>query len=297
MSTSVLAVLLCLCAFPVLAKITVTDDKGTDITVEKPAERVISLAPHITEQVYAAGAGDTLVAVSSYSTYPPQAKQLPVVGDAFRVDMEQVLALKPDLILAWASGTPTAAIEQMRALGLKVVVFEPRDLQDIAGNIAKIGRLTGNQQAAQQAAKQFFKELAKLRDQYAGTKPVRVFFEISSRPLFTVNGDHVISDAIKLCGGINIFAELNTLAPAVSVESVLARDPQVIIGTGKGKQATRDMLRWLRWKNLSATKATNLFLIPPNLISRSTPRILQGIKMICEDLQEARGRLTLDNAN
>ncbi|HET9679563.1 MAG TPA: cobalamin-binding protein, partial [Gammaproteobacteria bacterium] len=215
-------------SFSASAQITITDDQGTEITLEKPAERVISLAPHLTEQVYAAGAGNTLVAVSSYSDYPVEAKSLPEVGDAFRVDMEQIVALKPDLVLAWASGTPTAAIQQMRALGFSVAVFEPQSLQDIATNLVTIGRLTGNEASAQQAAKDFFKRLADLRQQYADKTPVRVFFEISARPLFTINGDHFINDVLTLCGGTNIFADLTTLAPAVSMEAVLARDPQAI---------------------------------------------------------------------
>lgn len=286
-----LILLVCILSQPVQAAVTVTDDLSHQVTLDAPASRLITLAPHLAELVYAAGAGETLVAVSAYSNYPDAVSSLPEVGDALRVDIERIVALKPDAVLAWASGTPVAARERLEALGIPVVVFSADSLSDIAAQLTRIGILTGRPAQAARAATAFTERLKQLRAQYAGQSPVRVFIQIDDRPLFTVNGRTTMSEVVRLCGGRNIFAELDTLAPQVSLETVLARDPQAIIGTGEDETAAQEMLRWLAWQDLAAARATNLFLVPPDLLARDTPRILDGAQMICEDLEEARGRL------
>lgn len=283
--------LVCTVCLPVQAAITVTDDLSHQVTLDAPATRLVTLAPHLTELVYAAGAGETLVGVSAYSNYPAEAAALPEVGDALRVDIERIVALKPDVVLAWASGTPVAARERLETLGIPVVVFAADTLSDIAVQITRIGILTGHPAQAARAASAFTDRLQQLRQRYAQRPPVSVFIQIDDRPLFTINDHSTMSEVVQLCGGRNIFAELDTLAPQVSLEAVLARNPQAIIGTGKGGAAAQDMLRWLAWEDLAAAQATNLFLVPPDLFARDTPRILDGAQMICDDLEEARGRL------
>lgn len=292
-------IILLFCAFclPAQAAITVTDDLSHQVTLDTPASRIITLAPHLAELVYAAGAGDTLVAVSAYSNYPEAVHALPEVGDALRVDIERIVALKPDVVLAWASGTPVAARERLEALGIPVVVFAADSLSDIAAQLTRIGILTGHPAEAAHAAAAFTERLETLRTKYAAQTPVRVFIQIDDRPLFTVNGQTTMSEVVQLCGGRNIFAELDTLAPQVSLEAVLARNPQAIIGTGESGAAAQEMLRWLGWKDLAAAQATNLFLVPPDLFARDTPRILDGAQMICDDLEEARGRLAGQGKN
>lgn len=279
-----------LCLWPLLAaaNIQVTDDSGQTLTLKAPAQKLVSLAPHITELVFDAGAGDSLVGVSAYSDFPEAAKSLPVVGDANHFDIERIAALKPDLVLAWGSGTPRAAIQRLQDLGIPVAVIEAGELSDVARELGMIGKLTDHEQSALAAAKDYLDRLGDLRKTYAGRPPITVFFEISRHPLFTVNGKHPISQAIRLCGGRNVFADLDTLAPSVSLEAVLQRNPEVIVATGKGGEAARDMLRWLRWTGLAAAQYTNLYLVDGDLITRSTPRMLKGVETLCTDLDEAR---------
>lgn len=282
--------LFAVCLWPLVAaaNLQVTDDSGQKLTLKAPAEKVVALAPHITELVFDAGAGDTLVGVSAYSDFPEQAKTLPVVGDANHFDVERIAALKPDLVLAWGSGTPQAAIERLRDLDIPVAVIEASDLSDVARELGMIGKLTGHEQSALKAAKDYLDGLGDLRKQYAGRPPISVFFQISRHPLFTVNGKHPISQAIKLCGGRNVFANLDTLAPSVSLEAVLKRNPEVIVAAGSASKDAHAMLRWLRWTDLAAAQYTNLYLIDGDLISRSTPRMLKGMTKLCADLDEAR---------
>lgn len=279
-----------LCFWPLLAaaNLQVTDDTGQTLTLKAPAEKVVALAPHIAELVFDAGAGDTLVGVSAYSDFPEQAKTLPVVGDANHFDVEKIAALKPDLVLAWGSGTPQTAIDRLRDLDIPVAVIEAGKLSDVARELGMIGKLTDHEQSALAAAKDYLDKLGALRKQYAGRPPISVFFEISRHPLFTVNGKHPISQAIKLCGGQNVFADLDTLAPSVSLEAVLKRNPEAIVATGKGSDAAHAMLQWLRWTDLAAAQYTNLYLIDGDLIARSTPRMLKGVEKLCSDLDEAR---------
>lgn len=271
------------------AAITVTGADSQAITLAAPAQRIVSLAPDLTELAYDAGAGVDMVGTSSYSNYPAAAEKLPRIGDAFRVDLERVVTLQPDLILAWQGGTPAAVIERLRALKLQVLVIGTRQLTDIAHNLELIGQVTGHEAEAHAAAQKFLEGLATLRRQYAGRAPVRVLYEISSRPLYTVGGRQSISRMIKLCGGRNIFSDLTVLAAPVSFETVLARDPQAVV-TGSDEGAAARLKEWQRWPQVSAVRTGSLFSISGDLLARATPRILQGGKQLCEDLEKTRGR-------
>jgi iron complex transport system substrate-binding protein len=273
------------------ATITLAGADGKMLTLKTPASRVVSLAPDLTELTYAAGAGPVLVGASAYSDYPAAAKQLPRIGDAFRFDIERVLALKPELVLAWEGGTPVPVIERLRALHLPVLVIGTHELTDIAHNLELIGQATGHVDQAQRAAGDFLAGLKRLRNQYANRKPVRVFYEISATPLYTVGGSQVISRIIALCGGRNIFDDLTSLAASISLESVLARDPQAIV-TGGDDQAVARLRAWRQWPHLSAAESRSLFSINGDLLDRTTPRILEGGKQLCEDLDSTRQRLS-----
>jgi len=174
------------------ANVSVTDDTGREVRLAQPAQRIVSLAPHITELLFSAGAGGRIVGVVEYSDYPPAAKKLPRVGAYNAVDMERILALRPDLVIAWASGNPPALIEQLRSLGLTVFLSEPRSLEDVASNLERFGQLAGTQTTAQAAADEFRRRLQALRVRYSDRKPVSVFYQIWHRPLMTVNGEHLI---------------------------------------------------------------------------------------------------------
>jgi len=276
-------------SFASSAAITVTGADNQTITLAAPAQRIVSLAPDLTELAYAAGAGAQMVGADTYSNYPPAAKELPRIGDAFRVDLERLLALKPDLTLAWRGGTPAAVIDRLRTLGLNVLVIGNDQLTDIAHNLELIGQVTGHDAEAHAAAQQFMDGLEDLRRQYAGRAPVRVFYEISDMPLYTIGGRQIISRMIELCGGHNIYSDLTVLAAPVSLETVLARDPQAVV-TGSDEGAAARIKEWQRWPQMSAVHGGNLFVISDDLIARATPRILQGGKQLCKDLAMARSR-------
>lgn len=271
------------------AAITINGADHYSLTLAAPAQRIVSLAPDLTELAYDAGAGKQMVGADSYSNYPPAAKQLPRIGDAFRVDLERLVALKPDLILAWQGGTPASVIERLRSLGLNVLVIGFGQLTNIAKNLELIGQITGHTAEAHAAAKQFLDGLDGLHQQYAGRAPVRVFYEISTSPLYTIGGRQIISHMIELCGGRNIFGDLKELAAPISLEAVLARDPQAIV-TGSDEGAAARLKEWQRWPQISAVHTDSLFSISSDLLARATPRILQGGKQLCEDLEKARER-------
>lgn len=269
------------------AAITVRDDLGHSVRLATPADRIVALAPHITELLFAAGAGDKVVGVSSHSDWPRAARKLPRVGGAHGISLETILMLHPDLVVAWDSGNGSKAIARLRRLGLPVYVSEPQRLADIARTLEQLGRLAGTYAQARRAATDFrtgLQALARHRDDQA----VSVFYEIWPEPLITINGSHFISQVIRLCGGRNIFAGQQTLAPQVSIEAVLARRPQVIIVGGANNKRPAWLDAWRNWPELPAVRQNQLYFIAPDLIQRPTPRILQGTRRLCELLDRAR---------
>jgi len=250
--------------------------------------RIVALAPNLTELVYAAGAGDTLVGVSAYSDYPPAALELPVIGDAFTVDHEQLALLKPDALLAWESGIPAHVVEEMRDVGYRVEVIRSRSLNDIVIALRRIGKLTGHEVEANEAAAAFTAGLQALQQRFASELTISVFYQVARRPLYTINGEHYVSELIGLCGGENIFADLNTLAPAIAVESVVERDPEVMLASSDaGNDAFAE---WNRWPSLAAVRLGNQYLMPADEIVRATPRLLSAGESVCKALQMARDK-------
>lgn len=273
-------------AAPVQAK----DGLGRTVSLPAPARRIVSLAPSVTELVYAAGAGPRLVGVSAYSNWPAAARKLPRVGDAFRIDLERIAALRPDLVIGWASGTPPSERKALERLGLTLMLLAPHRLDDIARTIRRIGRLAGTGTAARRAATAFLAQRARLARIYSHRRVVSVFYELSDNPLYTVGGRQIISQVLELCGGRNVFSDLGKLAPVVTRASVLARKPQVIL-VGSYRGAKRDLRAWTRWPWLPAVRHGNLFVVPGEILGRATPRILWGALAVCRDLQQARGNL------
>ncbi|MGF6379277.1 cobalamin-binding protein [Paraburkholderia atlantica] len=288
------AAALALTALSAHAAITVTDDSGATVTLAAPAQRVISLAPHVTELLYAAGGGPKMVGAVSYSDYPPEAKQLPRVGDNKALDLERIVALKPDLIVVWRHGNAQRQLERLRELHVPLFFSEPRRLDDIAVSLTKLGRLLGTSTSADAAAAAYRDDIARLRARYANRPVVNVFYQVWDRPLMTLNGEHMISDVIALCGGRNVFADLQPLVPTVSTEAVLAANPQAIVTAASGATQPDTTLpqldTWRAWPRLAAVANNNLFAIDGDLINRPAPRIAQGARQLCEDLELARSR-------
>ncbi|MDP1680564.1 MAG: cobalamin-binding protein [Burkholderiales bacterium] len=273
---------------PAHADLTVRDDTGQTLRLTQAPKRIVSLAPHATELLFEVGAGSRIVGAVAYSDYPEEAKRIPRVGGYRSLDMEAIAALKPDVIVAWPSGNTPAQVEKLKQLGLPIYLSEPKRIADIASALERIGTLTGNASTAQQAVRKFNQQHAALRTAYAGRPSVRVFYQIWNSPLMTVSGEQIIGDAIRLCGGENIFTNLPTQTATVSLEAVLQADPEVIVASGMAAQRPPWLDDWKRWPRLRAAKNDQLHFIPADWINRATPRLLQGAERLCKILDGAR---------
>lgn len=275
---------------PAHAELVFKDDTGREVRLKAPARRIVTLAPHATEILHAAGAGDRLVGTVDYSDYPPSAKALPRVGSYERLDLEAIAALKPDVVIAWETGNPAGQVEKLRTLGLTVYASQPNRMEDIAAQIERFGQLAGSEVLASTAAAQFRQRLETLRRANARKPTVRVFYQIWNNPLMTVGGPQIISDAIQLCGGENVFGTLPQMASTVSVEAVLAANPEAIVATGMGEARPDWLSDWNKWMRMTAVARGNLFHIDPDIMQRHTPRILDGTEQLCAALDVARSR-------
>lgn len=263
------------------------DDAGHEVALAHPAQRIVALAPHLTELVYAAGAGGKLVAVGKYSDFPPEALAKPVISDAFAVNFEALAQLKPDLVLVWGSGTPERIKSKLRTLGVAVYEIEIRDVAGLADTLRGIGRLAGTEGAAQARAQAIAADWAALKARYAGRPPVRVFFQLWDAPLMTLDGQHLISSAIAACGGRNVFAELPTLTATVSWESAVQRDPELVVTAGAPGE-TASPGRWAQFKRVSAVQHGQFAHVEGDLLDRSGPRFVDGARELCEAIDHAR---------
>jgi iron complex transport system substrate-binding protein len=272
----------------------VTDDSGATVTLAAPAQRIVSLAPHVTELLFAAGGGERIVGAVSYSDYPPQAKSIPRVGDNKSLDLERIVAMKPDLIVVWRHGNALRQIDRLRELHVPLFFSEPHRLDDIPASIDKLGVLLGTSMEARKASNAFRHDIASLRARYANRPAVSVFYQVWDDPLMTLNGSNTVSEVIELCGGRNVFAELKPLVPTISTEAVLAADPESIVTATPGATSSEHTLpslnTWRKWPSMKAVARGNLFGIDGDLINRPTPRLALGAAALCEDLEAARTR-------
>jgi len=264
---------------------------GTIHAESGPASRIVSLTPHLTELLYAIGAGDHLVGTVDFADYPEAAHALPRVGSGSRLDLEAIRALRPDLVLAWRSGNPVAQVEQVERLGIRVVWSESRRLGEVADELERLGRLVGLEEQAGVVAAAYRRRLSGLGAIYGGRPPVRVFYQFWDTPPMTLSDDHLVGDVLRLCGAINVFGDLPDLAPRISVEAVLAADPEVIVIGAPGSDVTAWGAKWAKFTGLRAVRAGNVIGANPDLLNRATPRTLDGAETLCESLDEARERL------
>lgn len=272
------------------AEIVVRDDLGATVRLAQPARRIVTLAPHLAETLFAAGAGGQLAGAVEFSDYPEAAKKVARVGGYSRLDLEAVIALKPDLIIAWHSGNAPAHIEKLRSLGFTVYVSQPDRIEDIARELERFGQLAGTAKVAGAAAATLRARTAALQKRYSARAPVRTFYQVWKQPLTTVGGTQIISSVIRLCGGENVFGRMDGLAPNVTVEAVLAADPEAIVASGMDARRPEWLDDWKRWTGMTAVARDNLFFIPPELIQRHTPRLLDGAERLCQELEVARSR-------
>lgn len=278
---------LSVCADAAAQTVSVTDDRGKTVTLVAPARRIVALAPHLAELAFAAGAGGKLVGVARFSDFPPPTREIPQVGDAARVDFERIVPLKPDLVLAWKSGNPPGDVGRLESLGYLLFVTEPARLADIPRLLRAIGALAGTDSAAEKAAAGFEREIRVLRGRYTKALRVRVFYQIWHAPLLTVNGAHIISDVIALCGGENVFSDVSQLTPAVTLEAVLAAKPEAIVGGGSAG-GEKDFAGHWRASAIPALRDLPAYYVNPDLIQRQTPRIVEGARVVCSALEDVR---------
>ena len=285
--------LLCACLVSVPhrahAEVRVTDDAGRSIVLAAPAQRVISLGPHLTELAYAAGGGGALIGAIRYSDFPEAARALPLVGDAHAIDFERIVQLEPDLVLVWRSGLNERHKARLRSLGLVVYESEIRRAQGIPETLRRLGTLLGRADVAETEARHFERQWQSLNERYRGKPAVRVFWQLWHEPLMTVNREHLISEAMRTCGGVNVFADLPLLTPSVSWEAAIATEPQLIAGSGRNEDVQRDFAAWRRLgKNVSAVTQQRFATIEGNLIGRMGPRFVDGAAALCDAIERAR---------
>ena len=285
---SCLVILLFLSCPGLVSALEVKDDTGNRIVLTKPATRIISLAPHATEMLFEVGAGNKVIGAVDYSDYPEVAKTIPRVGGYSRLDVERIVSLKPDLVVAWQDGNGKVLIKRLQQLGMLVYVTEPVEVLDVANNLERLGLLTGNAVHGNESARQFRAKYSSLQRQYSGKSRVSVFYQLWHQPLMTATDNHLIGKVISLCGGQNVFAGLASLTPKVGLESVLAANPQVIIASGMEAARPEWLDDWRRWKQLRAVQNDHLFFIPPDILQRHSPRIIEGAQQLCRVLEQVR---------
>ncbi|HJU38627.1 MAG TPA: cobalamin-binding protein [Tahibacter sp.] len=270
------------------APIRVVDDAGREVVLDKPARRIVSLAPSTTELIYAAGAGRYVVGTSRYTDWPPEAMAVPQVGDASMINMERIVSLAPDLIVVWSHVDSAAVVEKLKVLGIPVYYSEPRAIDEIAGSLADFGALAGTDADAARAIAALRARRDELAKRYAGRAPIRVFYQVWERPLMTVNGRQMISDAIALCGGTNVFGDLAPTVPTVSREAVVAANPDVIVTYNEEGQD--GLAGWKALATLNATRWGNLVPLATPTLGRPSPRFLDGAENLCVEFDRARER-------
>tara|TARA_B110000879_G_scaffold107664_1_gene144705 strand:- start:2274 stop:3155 length:882 start_codon:yes stop_codon:yes gene_type:complete len=276
------------CSVTAASELIVVDDNGAEVRLAQPAKRIISLAPNITEVLFHIGAGEQIVGADEYSNYPLQAKDIQRVSNYAAANYELILSLKPDLVIAWQSGNGDKIINPLRKLGIPVFVVETAEIGEVPNLFRRFGALSGQDKTAEQRALEFTERLKKLRMANAKKSSVRTFYQIWDEPLITLNGKHMVSSVIELCGGVNIFADAIPLVPYVNIESIVAADPQVIIAGGSQEEQPHWFKSWQKWSGISAVIKRQVYLIPADLMQRHSARILDGAEMMCGYLDRAR---------
>lgn len=289
LAASLIAVLIMMLPIVLQAKpLTLEDDDGEKLVLETAAKRIVALGPNLVESLFEIGAGEAIVGVSEYSDYPEQAKSITQLGSHNTINFERLVSLAPDLVVVWRSGFGVDAVSKLRALGLTVYVSEPHTLDDVAKLLRHLGVLTGMDVNAEQAALRYQSELARLQSRYGQQSRVPVFYQVWHEPMQTLNGSHIVSSVIELCGGQNVFADLSEIAPRVSVESVIAMNPAVIITSGDDGERPAWLDNWQRWPMIQAVTTGHIYAVDADVLVRHAPRILLGAAKVCQLLEMAR---------
>ena len=278
---TMIIVLLCGSAYGVEPTISLPQADGGTMQLPQPAEHIVTLAPNLAELVFAAGAGHKLKGVVKHSQFPAEVKNIPKVGDAFRIDLERIVEMAPDLVIAWRSGNPQTALQKLEQLGLKVWQIEIVHPHEIAQAVESIALAAGTVATGKIVAAQLRDKLAALKQANSHKPSVDYFYQVAAQPLYTVNGQHIISRSLEVCGGRNVFADLPTLAPQISRESVIVANPEAMLAP-QYSEGTPGLDNWLDWPQLTAVKNHSLLYLPADQISQATPRLLDSIDLACK---------------
>lgn len=279
-----------LIASPLWAQVQVTDDIEKKVTLPRFAQRIVTTSPHALELVIAAGGKSKIVGQSQYGHQLHPIAGAEIVNHHSHLDVEKVLQLSPDLLIVWRYGLPEKQIALLQESGIPVFYSDPQKLDDIAHNLDRIGRLIGTHEKAKKKAASIQKKIKALRQTYANQAAMRVFWQVSGQPLYTLNGRHMVSEVIELCGGVNVFAQMKPIAPLVGVEDVLLRNPEVIVASSLQSQKAIEA-QWNRYHFMAAVQQGNIYQISPDLLSRPSPNMIYGIKYLCEILESARHKM------
>ena len=281
--------LACACIGAAHAEVRVHDVNGDAVVLPQPARRIVSLAPHLTELLFAVGAGDRVVGTVAHADFPEAARQVPLVGDSAMLDLERIAALQPDLVLVWRHGNAPQQLRRLASLKLPTYAHEARALGDISRGLRDLGTLTGQASEAAQRADAFDRAVDALRARHVGQRRLRVFYQVWPQPLITLNGEHLISQALDVCGADNVFAAQRLLTPTVTEEAVLLADPDAIVtGWIPAYGGTPPLDAWQRLSALRAVRTGQLLTVNPDLLHRQSDRVVLGVQELCEKLDAAR---------
>src|SRR5258708_4311363 len=268
------------------APISLQDDLGRKVELKQPAQRIVALAPFLTEIAFAVGAGERVVGASAYSDYPPEATKLPAVSSAAGFDVERIAALAPDLALVWRDSMRAGDVELLERMGVAVFVANARRLEDVPRLLRIVGKLAGRDASAM--VQSFERELRQVRAEFSGRRRLTAFLEIWNRPLTTIAGRHFMNEALEACGAVNVFADLEGVAPVVECEEVYARDPEVVVGVASAAGEEEFRANWRARATLAAVKNDRLVFVDADALQRPTPRTPQAIRGLCGRLDRLR---------
>ena len=266
--------------------ITVTDAQGNQVTLQQPAQRIVTLVPHAAEIVISAGAGERLVGVSD-RTELPEGMVVSSVGAYNQTNLEHILAQRPDLVIAWADGTEHAHIQKLKNAGIAVYVSAPVTLESITNEVAAIGVLASTEAVANQNTQIFLAQLQEIKDKYAGKPPVRVFIQLGQNPIYTVSDNSFLGRLLQYCHAQNVFGSAAQPALKVNPEQVIKADPEVIVSLVYSSGQAQALNIWHKWP-IQAQKNQHLYAIPENQLGRPSLQILPELNLLCEKIDLAR---------
>lgn len=269
---------------------TVVDDTGRSIEVKSSTPRIVSIAPGATEMLFAAGAGERIVATVEYSDEPDAARKVPRIGDSNSIDVERLMTLRPDVVVVWDGGNNPAQIAKIEALRIPVYRHQLKSLADIPRSLRRLGKLAGTQSIANAKSRELEQKLTELQQRYASRKSINVMLQVWNHPIYTVGGSHIMSDGLRLCGAKNVFADLREQGPAVEIEAVVARNPDVIVAVAESVSGAEWLDQWRRFAGLRAVRFNNLIDFPDRRLSRLGPSVFTATESLCEVLDQARTR-------